>query len=91
MELEGKSSIGKNQNVIMENRERLNITGVEEVIHFDENTVVLRTVLGELSVQGEQLKVERLQVESGELSVSGKLCALVYAQEHMGWWERLFT
>ena len=90
MEQDNRPKSGKNQNIILENRERLSVSGVEEVIHFDDTTVILHTALGELSIQGEKLKVESLQVDNGELFVSGNVCALSYAAESTGWWERLF-
>ena len=90
MDQENKVVRGKGQNVILENRERLNVSGVEEVIHFDETAVILRTALGELSIHGDKLKVESLQVDNGELFVSGHVCALTYTEESVGWWERLF-
>ena len=90
MEQENKARSGKNQNIILENREKLSVSGVEEVIHLDESTVILRTVLGELSIHGDKLKVESLQVDNGELFVTGHICALSYAAESVGLWERLF-
>ncbi len=90
MEQEQRQSAGKIQNIILENRGKLSVSGVEEVLHFDEGTVILRTALGELSVHGEKLRVESLQVENGELSVTGRIGALSYAEESVGLWERLF-
>lgn len=78
------------QNVILENRSKLSVSGVEEVLHFDEGTVILRTALGELSVRGDKLKVESLQVNNGELTVTGRIGELRYAEESVGLWERLF-
>lgn len=90
MEQENKTGSGKNHNIILENRTGLSVSGVEEVLHFDENTVILRTVLGELSVRGDKLKVESLQVDNGDLRVSGHVDELRYAEENVGLWERLF-
>ncbi len=70
----------KAQNLILENRKRLSVSGVEEVSGFDETFVRLRTVLGELTVYGEELRVEELSVESGELMVSGNVAALEYGE-----------
>ncbi len=90
MEQEQKAAGQKNQNIILENREKMSVSGVEEVIHFDENAILLRTLSGELSIRGEGLKVESLQVKNGDLLVSGRISALYYAEESVGWWERLF-
>ena len=68
------------QNLILENRKRLTVSGVSEVNGFDETCVQLRTVLGELTVYGEELRVEELSVETGELSVCGNVFAMEYRE-----------
>ena len=64
--------------LILEQRERLVISGVEEVARFDEETIVLTTALGELEIQGEGLHIEKLSLEGGELHVDGSISALIY-------------
>ena len=64
--------------LILEQRERLVISGVEEVARFDEETIVLTTSLGELEIQGEGLHIEKLSLEGGELHVDGSISALIY-------------
>ena len=64
--------------LILEQRERLVISGVEEVARFDEETIVLTTSLGELEIQGEGLHIEKLSLEGGELHVDGNVSALLY-------------
>ena len=83
-------SPGRQQNLILENRKRLSVSGVEEVLSFDEAEVNMRTALGELIVRGEELKVEKLAVESGELRVTGKIAELTYRETPPTLWERLF-
>ena len=78
------------QNMILESRRRLSVSGVEEVLAFDEHEVSMKTVLGELTVKGEELKVEKLEVESGELHIQGKISELSYQETPPTLWERLF-
>lgn len=66
------------QNIIMENRKRLQITGVTDVDRFDEGSVILYTTLGELAVYGKELRVETVSAETGELTVEGEISSLVY-------------
>ena len=68
------------QNLILENRERLTVSGVVEVNGFDENSVQLRTNLGELLVYGRDLTVEELSVETGELTVWGEVVSVEYRE-----------
>lgn len=64
----------------MENRQRAALTGISEVVAFDENQVVLRTDSGEIALTGEGLHVTRLMLEEGQLSVEGKIDGVLYTQ-----------
>ena len=64
--------------IIVEERERLSVSGVEEVERFDENTIVMTTVRGTLVIQGENLHIEKLSLDGGDLKVEGAIDALSY-------------
>lgn len=72
-------------------RSQLTMTGVTEVVRFEDTAVVLRTCLGTLVVQGQQLKLKTLALEGGQVEVTGSVSALVYEQTRQGgsWLERL--
>ena len=76
----------------LEERGRLSVSGVEEVESFDENTVVMTTALGTLVIQGENLHIEALSLDGGELKVTGEVDSLSYEQrqEQSGLLRRLF-
>ncbi len=67
-------------NIIMENRKNLNISGVRDVDSFDEQTVIVYTDLGQLIIKGSNIHISKLSVETGDLSVEGEICSLVYSQ-----------
>lgn len=67
--------------VALEDRERLMISGVEEVESFDESSIVLSTARGGLEVQGEGLHIETLSLDGGDLKVEGLVNALIYEPE----------
>ena len=67
--------------VILEEREQLVISGVEEVESFDESTIFLTTAQGCLEIQGEELHIEKLSLDGGDLKVEGRVDALVYGEE----------
>ena len=73
-------------------RRQLSMTGVSEVVNFDENTVILRTQLGTLVVQGQQLQLKTLSPEGGHVEVEGNIAGLHYEENHTGagWVRRLF-
>lgn len=71
---------GAMHNVIMEKRSKLNMSGVSEVVSFDDETVVLKTDMGLLTVKGTKLNIGGFSATSGELNMSGSVYALVYTQ-----------
>ena len=68
--------------LILEDRERLTVSGVEEVESFDENTILLTTAQGALEIQGEGLHIEKLSLDGGDLKVEGRVNALLYGEEN---------
>ena len=81
------SNLQKNQEpalphrLVLDERRHFEVTGVREVLRFDETQVVLRTVKGLLILQGEGLKLQTLAPEGGRVVVDGSLQALSYARE----------
>ena len=63
--------------VILEERDQLVISGVEEV----ESTIFLTTAQGCLEIQGEELHIEKLSLDGGDLKVEGRVNALIYGEE----------
>jgi sporulation protein YabP len=61
-------------------RKELTVTAVAEVVSFDEETVVLRTNLGTLFVQGRELQLKELSPEGGQVRVTGSISSLVYQE-----------
>lgn len=64
--------------IILEGRKKLSVSGVTDVDCFDENTVLLYTNMGELTVKGSELHVNDLSVTSGEMNVEGNIEAIIY-------------
>lgn len=69
---------GKAHTLHLEERRSVALTGVEEVLAFDENQVVLRTGSGEVALMGEGLHVTRLMMDDGQLTVEGKIDSFFY-------------
>lgn len=65
-------------------RKKLTMTGVTEVISFEENTVILKTALGTLVIQGQQLQLKTLSLEGGQVDVEGTISALIYEEPRSG-------
>ena len=78
--------------VVMNERKQLTMTGVTEVVSFEETAVVLRTCLGTLMVHGRELQLKTLSLEGGQVAVDGHIAALIYEEPRQGggWLSRLF-
>lgn len=68
------------QSLVLENKEVLNVTGVENVDNFNDETVVLLTSKGRLTIKGEKLNISKLNVDEGKLIVKGLINSLVYSE-----------
>ena len=78
--------------LIVENRHALTATGVSNVDSFDEQTIVAYTDMGELVIRGSQLKINKLNIETGELNLVGDIVSMSYSDNKPvgGFFSRLF-
>ena len=71
------------QNLILENRNKLTITGVLDVLSFDDQIVIIETDLGLLTVKGENLRINKLSIDSSEVMIEGEITSLSYSQKNL--------
>jgi sporulation protein YabP len=69
----------KVQNLILENREKLNISGVIDVESFNDECVIVITELGVLVIKGADLHINKLNLDSSEMGVEGEIISLEYS------------
>ncbi len=67
--------------ILLEGRGQLSISGVEEVESFDDTAIVMSTSQGVLVVRGEELHIEKLSLDGGDLRVEGTVDSLTYEEE----------
>ena len=79
------------QKLSLDGRNKLVVTGVSQVVRFEEELVVLETALGTLHIHGRELKLQDLSLEGGRAAVEGQISALIFEEprEKSGW-GRLF-
>lgn len=80
--MEDKKIVNKpnvSQNIIMENREKVCVTGVIDIHSFDDELVLAQTDLGILTIKGDDLKMNKLSLDNNELVVEGKIGAIAYS------------
>ena len=80
MNIEEKRSLNSTviQNLVLENREKLSISGVLDVLSFDDQVVIVETELGLLNVKGDNLRINKLSIDTSEVVVEGEICNLSY-------------
>ncbi len=71
-------------NVKVWNRRNIEISGVKEVDSFDSEEFLLQTSMGYLVVRGQNLQMKNLDLESGIVSIKGKMYEMTYLDEHQG-------
>lgn len=87
-DIQGKHSL------MLENRRKLTLSGITDVDSFDERAVCLFTQLGELTVHGNNLHVNEMSVQTGDIIIEGEISALVYGDKQqtkkLGFWGKVF-
>ncbi len=83
MTIDERKSMSANviQNLILENRGKLSISGVLDVLSFDDQVVILETELGLLTVKGENIRINKLSIDTSEVIVEGDISYLAYSDK----------
>ena len=69
------------QNIVLENREKLNVSGVNDVLSFDDQVVMIDTELELLTVKGENIRINKLSLDTSEVIVDGEISSLTYSKK----------
>ena len=68
------------QNLVLENRKKLSVSGVNDVLSFDDQVVMIDTELGLLTVKGENIRINKLSLDTAEVIIEGEISTLIYSQ-----------
>lgn len=79
--MEERQTAVKSHKIELLSRKTAGMTGVKDVVSFDAKEVLLETVLGTLIIRGDDLHVNRLNLEKGEVDVDGRIDSLTYLEE----------
>lgn len=74
----------QNHKLVVNNRKNSMVTGVLDVLSFDLNEILLETEQGMLMVKGTDMHVNRLNLEKGEVDLSGNIDSIAYSEAHTG-------
>ncbi|MCL2578829.1 MAG: sporulation protein YabP [Oscillospiraceae bacterium] len=78
---EEKKVFKQTHNVIVENRKNITVSGVMDIDSFDEESVILFTELGELTIKGVNLHINKIDVNAGDLTMEGEIESLSYSED----------
>ena len=83
MTIEERKSLSSTviQNLVLENREKLSISGVLDVLSFDDQLVIVETELGLLNIKGENLRINKLSIDTSEVVIEGEIYSMVYSEK----------
>ena len=83
MTIEERKSLSSTviQNLVLENREKLSISGVLDVLSFDDQVVIVETELGLLNVKGDNLRINKLSIDTSEVIIEGDIYSMVYSEK----------
>ena len=71
---------GAHHTLSLSDRNLLTLSGIKEVIGFDEQTISVLTQIGQLVIEGQDLHIDKLNVQSGDLIVTGEIASLIYRE-----------
>lgn len=85
MTIEERKSLSSTviQNLVLENREKLSISGVLDVLSFDDQVVVVETELGLLTIKGDNLRINKLSIDTSEVVVEGDISNMNYSDKNL--------
>ena len=72
-----QNQITKPHKLVLDNRKRTNLTGIEDVVEFDTTQIVLESSMGMLVIKGADLKITS---EKGEADIDGSVDSVIYSQ-----------
>lgn len=79
-----QQNVSVEHDIIMRGRRVIDITGVKQVESFDSEEFLLETVMGFLTIRGQNLQMKNLDVEKGVVSIKGKIHEMLYIDENQG-------
>jgi len=81
LQFDDSQTVNVMQNVILENRKKLTLTGIKDVLSFDDEIIVLESELGLLNIKGRDLKVNKISVETGDVIIEGTIRMFEYSDK----------
>lgn len=76
--------ISKSQSLTLKDRKHLELSGVREVVSFNEENVILQTNQGLLNIKGQELNIHNLNLDNENIKIEGLIFSLIYSDKNTG-------
>lgn len=80
---DNKSNKAKEHKCLIFHRNKMELSGVSNVISFDANEIILTTQLGDLLIKGNDLHISKLNLEYSDVDIEGKIDAIIYSNKSL--------
>lgn len=74
-----QNTISKSHKLSLDNRKKMSLTGIRDVVSFDLTQILLESTLGMIHIKGSDIKVTRLSLEKGEVDIDGNVDSITYS------------
>lgn len=75
-----QNTISKSHKLSLDNRKRLTMSGIKDVVSFDLTQILLESTQGMIHIKGNDIKVTRLSLENGEVDIDGTVDSITYSE-----------
>lgn len=79
--MEQQITDNKLQNLVLENRNKLSVSGVTDILSFDDQIVIIDTNMGMLTIKGIDLRINKLSIDTSDIIVEGTINSMVYSDK----------
>ena len=79
--MEQQITDNKQQNLVLENRNKLSVSGVTDILSFDDQIVIIDTNMGMLTIKGIDLRINKLSIDTSDIIVEGTINSMVYSDK----------
>lgn len=70
-------------NLLLDSRKKMELTGILEVVSFNDERIILNTKIGTLDIKGDSLKINKLDVQNGEVIIHGRINSMAYNDKNV--------
>ena len=79
-----KNIIENEHSLYLSNRKNLSLSGVKDLLAFDENSVSVISIMGNIVIRGANIKIGSFNTDTGDMQIEGEFSAIIYLDNQNG-------